>query len=45
MLDRATISDPFQRPEGIDYVFVRGECAMDHGQYTGARNGKTIRRA
>jgi len=45
VIDRATISDPFQRPVGIDYVFVRGECAMDHGQYTGARNGKTIRRA
>lgn len=43
--DMATISDPFQRPVGIDYVFVNGECTMENGQYTGARAGKTIRRA
>ena len=43
--DMASVSDPFQRPLGIDYVFVGGACAIDGAKYTGARAGRAVRRA
>ena len=38
-----TFENPRVYPEGIDYVLVNGEIAVDHGVHTGARPGKTIR--
>ena len=41
--DVNTFENPRVYPEGIDYVLVNGEIAVDHGVHTGARPGKTIR--
>jgi N-acyl-D-aspartate/D-glutamate deacylase len=41
--DRATFTDPFQYPVGIDTVIVNGRVVIDGGQHTGARPGTIIR--
>ncbi|GAG37250.1 unnamed protein product, partial [marine sediment metagenome] len=41
--NRATYGDPFRRPEGIPYVFVNGELAVDLGEPTAALSGKVLR--
>jgi N-acyl-D-amino-acid deacylase len=45
ILDKSTYEDPNQKPEGIDYVLVNGEIAVDHGRLTGATSGKVLRHA
>ena len=42
IIDGATFSDLHIQPEGIDYVFVGGELAMDHKQTVNNRLGKFI---
>lgn len=44
ILDKGTFTDPIQFPDGIAYVIVNGEVAVDHGTHTGALNGRVIRR-
>lgn len=44
VIDHATPADPLAHPEGIEWVFVRGEAAVKEGKCTGARNGCTVRR-
>ncbi|HEF5153519.1 N-acyl-D-amino-acid deacylase [Burkholderia multivorans] len=44
VLDRATFEHPTLRPEGIDHVFVNGRAVLAHGQHTGARPGRALRR-
>lgn len=44
ILDKGTFTDPIQFPDGIAYVIVNGEVAVDHGAHTGALNGRVIRR-
>ena len=41
--DRATFTDPFQYPVGIDTVIVNGRIVLDKGRHTGERPGKVIR--
>ena len=41
--DRATFTDPFQYPVGIDTVIVNGRVVLDHGRHTGERPGVVIR--
>ena len=41
--DKATYSDPFQYPEGIDFVIVNGKLVVDDGKHTGERPGRAIR--
>jgi N-acyl-D-aspartate/D-glutamate deacylase len=41
--DRATFTDPFQYPVGIDTVIVNGQVVLDNGRHTGARPGVVIR--
>ena len=43
VIDRSTYEDPFHFGEGIDYVVVNGQVALDRGQPTGARPGKALR--
>ena len=38
----ATYTNSKVRPNGIDYVIVNGEIAMDHNQLTDARAGKAL---
>jgi N-acyl-D-aspartate/D-glutamate deacylase len=42
--DRATFTDPFQYPVGIDTVIVNGQVVLDQGTHTGAHPGVVIRR-
>ncbi len=44
VIDTATYKDPHNFPEGIPYVIVNGEVAVDNGKYTGALAGKTLRK-
>ena len=41
--DRATFTDPFQYPVGIDTVVVNGRVVLDGGRHTGERPGVVIR--
>ena len=41
--DRATYEEPFQYPEGIEYVVVNGQVVIDKGAHTGARPGRALR--
>lgn len=38
--DRATYQDPHQYPEGIEYVLVNGDIAVEKGDHTGALAGR-----
>ena len=40
--DRATFTDPFQYPLGIETVVVNGQVVLDQGRHTGARPGVVI---
>jgi N-acyl-D-amino-acid deacylase len=45
IMDKATYDQPKLRAEGIRFVLVNGEVAMDEGQLTGMRAGRTLRRS
>jgi len=40
--DRATFTEPHQYSEGIEYLLVNGELAIEGGKYTGALAGKPL---
>lgn len=40
--DMATYTDPHQQPEGILYVLVNGEIAVEDGKYIGKTAGKVL---
>src|SRR6266436_2653358 len=42
VIDRATFSDPFALPTGIEKVFVNGELVWDAGKPTGSRPGRVL---
>jgi N-acyl-D-amino-acid deacylase len=44
VIDRSTIKDPTAAPEGIPYVIVNGQVAVDKGVATAARAGRVLRR-
>ena len=44
VIDRATFEDPHQYPDGIPYVIVNGQIAVDEGRLTGTRAGQVLRR-
>jgi N-acyl-D-amino-acid deacylase len=41
--DRSTYDDPYQSPEGIDYVLVNGEIAVKKNKVLGAKSGKVLK--
>jgi N-acyl-D-amino-acid deacylase len=43
VIDRSTYTEPFQYPEGIEYVLVNGQVVFDRGKHTGARPGRALR--
>lgn len=45
VIDRSTYTEPFQYPEGIEYVLVNGQVVLDRGTHTGARPGRALRHA
>lgn len=42
--DKATFTNPYQYPEGMEYVFVNGKMAVESGKYTGEMGGRVLRR-
>jgi N-acyl-D-amino-acid deacylase len=42
VIDRATFSDPFALPAGIEKVFVNGTLVWSSGKATGARPGRAL---
>lgn len=45
LIDTATFVKPHQYSEGIEYVFVNGEVAINEGKLTGSLAGKALRKA
>lgn len=45
IIDRGTFENSMQFPEGIEYVLVNGEVALEKGIYTTNRNGMVIRKS
>jgi len=43
IIDRATWTAPHQYPEGIRFVMVNGEVAIDDGEFTGKLAGRVLR--
>lgn len=44
IIDKATFENPYQYPEGIEYVLVNGQIAIEKGMYTGLKAGKVLRK-
>jgi N-acyl-D-aspartate/D-glutamate deacylase len=44
VIDKATYTEPFQYPEGIEYVIVNGQVTVEKGSHTGARSGRVLRK-
>jgi N-acyl-D-amino-acid deacylase len=42
IIDRADLDDPHRYPEGIPYVLVNGEVAIDSGEHTGVLAGERV---
>jgi N-acyl-D-amino-acid deacylase len=42
--DRATYTDPWQYPVGIEHVFVNGRHTISGGRHLGTRSGSVLRR-
>ena len=45
VIDKGTFTDPIQFPDGIRYVIVNGQIAVENGAHTGALAGQVIRHA
>jgi len=45
IIDTATFESPVSTPEGIDYVILGGEIAVDHKRVVNNRLGKAVRRS
>ncbi len=43
VVDRATYTDPFQYPVGIEHVVVNGTVVLEAGRHTNAQPGKALR--
>ena len=44
IIDGATFDNPFEPPQGIEWVFVNGQTAVAGGKPTGALAGRALRR-
>ncbi len=44
IIDRSTISDPHQYPDGMNHVLTRGVPVVSHGEHTGALPGGVLRK-
>ena len=43
VLDKATFDDPRQKPEGIVWVLINGQVAVEEGRVTGTASGRILR--
>jgi N-acyl-D-amino-acid deacylase len=44
VIDKSTYTEPFQYPEGIEYVIVNGRVVLEKGKHTQLRPGRALRR-
>ena len=44
VIDKSTYTEPFQYPEGIEYVIVNGRVVLENGKHSGLRPGRALRR-
>ena len=44
IVDRATFTEPYRYPEGIEYVLVNGQIVIEGGEHTGALPGEVLER-
>ena len=44
VIDKSTYTEPFQYPEGIEYVIVNGRVVLEKGKHSGLRPGRALRR-
>ena len=44
IIDRATFENPFQYPQGVEYVFINGKIVVDKGKCTGELAGKVLKK-
>ena len=42
--DKATFDNPHQYPEGVYYVIVNGQLAVNNGEITGRKSGKILKK-
>jgi N-acyl-D-amino-acid deacylase len=45
IIDQATFERPRQLATGVEYLFIGGKAVLSHGQTTGVRSGKVLRRS
>lgn len=45
IVDKATFENPYQYPEGIEYVFVNGKMAVEKAMYNGQRAGQVLKKS
>ena len=43
--DRATYKNPYQYPEGIEWVIINGQIAVENGNFTGIKAGRILRKS
>jgi N-acyl-D-amino-acid deacylase len=44
VIDKGDFTNPAQYPEGIEYVLINGRIIINHGEHTGFRAGRVLRR-
>ena len=44
VIDKSTYTEPFQYPEGIEYVIVNGRVVLEKGKHSGLRPGRALLR-
>lgn len=44
VIDKATFEEPHQYPEGIHYVIVNGQLAVDNGEFQNSLSGEVLRK-
>jgi len=44
IIDKATFEEPHQYPEGIQYVIINGQLAVDNGEFQHLKAGKVLKK-
>ena len=44
VLDKGTLADPVQYPEGIEHVFINGQAVVDRGVFCPTAVGTVLRK-
>jgi len=42
IIDKATFENPYQYPEGIEYVIINGKIVVEKGKHTGVMAGTVL---